>query len=244
MGVEARPAKFVRFRHRNIPDRELVRDLRRVARETGRECITWRLYATRGKFRPRTLAHRFGSWNAALQMAGLPVIQLKGATDAALFDNLAAVWRKFGRQPTGRELTKRDGLSKFGESTYRLRFGSWHKALDAFETFVNDGSRGARLPQRLRPRPTKPRPRSLREINWRLRATVLIRDNCLCRMCGASPAKDPAVTLHVDHIVPWSKGGQTVLGNLQTLCAACNIGKGDWPLVRTDGGRRSARRRK
>ena len=55
---------------------------------------------------------------------------------------------------------------------------------------------------------------------------MLIRDNCLCRMCGASPAKDPGVTLHVDHIVPWSKGGETMLSNLQTLCAMCNIGKG------------------
>jgi 5-methylcytosine-specific restriction endonuclease McrA len=46
-------------------------------------------------------------------------------------------------------------------------------------------------------------------------------------MCGTSPLKDPAVTLHVDHIVAWSKGGRTVLNNLQTLCARCNIGKGD-----------------
>ena len=64
------------------------------------------------------------------------------------------------------------------------------------------------------------------------RSRVLIRDNCLCRMCGASPAKDPAVTLHVDHIVPWSKGGRTALENLQTLCERCNIGKGNACLRR------------
>ena len=220
--------KFVRFRRRNIPDRELVRDLRRVARETCRGCVTWRLYYTWGKFRPRTLAYRFGSWNAALRAAELPVTQVKDATDAALFDNLAAAWLKIGRQSTGRELTRCGGLSKFGESTYKRRFGSWRQALHAFETFVNDGRCGTRLPpRRIKSPRTKPRPRTARDINWRLRATVLIRDNCLCRMCGASPAKDPAVTLHVDHIVPWSRGGQTVLANLQTLCAACNIGKGD-----------------
>ena len=33
------------------------------------------------------------------------------------------------------------------------------------------------------------------------------------------------VELHVDHIKPWSKGGETVLENLQTLCATCNLGK-------------------
>ncbi|HEX4614769.1 MAG TPA: HNH endonuclease signature motif containing protein [Stellaceae bacterium] len=53
-------------------------------------------------------------------------------------------------------------------------------------------------------------------------------------MCGASPAKDPAVTLHVDHIVPWSKGGETVLSNLQTLCAPRNIGKADQPPTATN----------
>ena len=62
----------------------------------------------------------------------------------------------------------------------------------------------------------------------RLRARVLIRDNCQCRMCGTSPLKDPTVTLQVDHIVPWSKGGRTVPGNLQTLCARCNVGKSDF----------------
>ncbi len=30
---------------------------------------------------------------------------------------------------------------------------------------------------------------------------------------------------HIDHIKPWSKGGETVLENLQTLCATCNLGK-------------------
>jgi 5-methylcytosine-specific restriction endonuclease McrA len=94
--------------------------------------------------------------------------------------------------------------------------------LRAFEAFVNKRGRTFDLPKR-----AKRTPRRSREIGWRLRATVLIRDNCLCRMCGASPAKDPAVTLHVDHIVPWSKGGQTVLRNLQTLCAMCNVGKGN-----------------
>ena len=48
-----------------------------------------------------------------------------------------------------------------------------------------------------------------------------------CCICGASPAKDPSVELHVDHIVPWSKGGETTIENLQTLCSRCNLGKSD-----------------
>ena len=66
-----------------------------------------------------------------------------------------------------------------------------------------------------------------RKISDKMRYQVLKRDNFKCCACGASPAKDPAVELHIDHIIPWSKGVTTELDNLQTLCSKCNIGKGD-----------------
>ena len=69
--------------------------------------------------------------------------------------------------------------------------------------------------------------RSTRVISDKLRYQVLKRDDFKCCACGASPAKDPAVDLHIDHIIPWSKGGETTLANLQTLCSRCNIGKSD-----------------
>ena len=52
-----------------------------------------------------------------------------------------------------------------------------------------------------------------------------MRDGARCRLCGAVPRED--VQLHVDHVKPWSKGGDTVLENLQILCNVCNIGKSD-----------------
>lgn len=69
--------------------------------------------------------------------------------------------------------------------------------------------------------------RKSRKISDKLRYTILKRDNFKCRACGASPAKNPEVELHIDHIVPWSKGGETTPENLQTLCSKCNIGKSD-----------------
>jgi 5-methylcytosine-specific restriction endonuclease McrA len=55
------------------------------------------------------------------------------------------------------------------------------------------------------------------------------RDGFRCCHCGRSPASTPGVELNVDHIKPWSEGGETELGNLQTLCDACNQGKGSLP---------------
>ena len=67
-------------------------------------------------------------------------------------------------------------------------------------------------------------PRGLgRSIPGWLRYQVLARDR-RCLLCGAT--KDDT-KLHVDHIVPWSQGGPTELDNLQTLCARCNLGKGN-----------------
>ena len=60
-----------------------------------------------------------------------------------------------------------------------------------------------------------------------LRYDILKRDNWQCVKCGVFPKKDKKITLHVDHIIPWSKGGSTKALNLQTLCDKCNYGKKD-----------------
>lgn len=62
-------------------------------------------------------------------------------------------------------------------------------------------------------------------MSSKLRYEILTRDNHRCRICGRG-AQD-GVTLHVDHIVPVSKGGKTIASNLRTLCSDCNLGKGD-----------------
>lgn len=62
-------------------------------------------------------------------------------------------------------------------------------------------------------------------MNDDIRYNVLKRDNYTCQICGAT-AKEGA-KLHVDHIIPVSKGGKTVMSNLQTLCDRCNLGKGN-----------------
>lgn len=59
-----------------------------------------------------------------------------------------------------------------------------------------------------------------------LRYDIMARDGFRCVRCGASPS-DGVTKLHVDHIVPVSKGGLSEMDNLQTLCSKCNLGKGN-----------------
>jgi Restriction endonuclease len=63
------------------------------------------------------------------------------------------------------------------------------------------------------------------KMNNSIRYDVLKRDNFKCCICGLSSLD--GVVLHVDHIIPVSKGGKTELNNLQTLCDRCNYGKTD-----------------
>jgi HNH endonuclease len=67
-------------------------------------------------------------------------------------------------------------------------------------------------------------PRGSRTAGPALRFAVFRRDSYTCQYCGR---RAPTVVLHVDHIVAWSRGGQTDLSNLRTACNVCNAGKGD-----------------
>ena len=70
--------------------------------------------------------------------------------------------------------------------------------------------------------------RELYRINghYKPRFEVLERDGFSCKYCGASPAKNKSVKLHVDHIIPKHKGGTDNKENLVTACEYCNLGKG------------------
>ena len=56
-----------------------------------------------------------------------------------------------------------------------------------------------------------------------LRRQIQQRDDYTCQVCGKR--MPDGVGLHIDHIVPISKGGKTVPSNLQVLCSVCNGSK-------------------
>lgn len=212
---------FLNHDRRNISDMDLLGDLGRVASELGKNNLTERDYDEKGKFGVTTVIRRFGGWSKATQKAGLQKTRASDITKEELFENIETVWMKLGRQPSYAEMRK--PLSVFNAKSYERKFGSWRKALEEFVEFVNSeapsGSESTPDSQTQRVSKTS------RTISLKLRFQVMRRDNFKCKICGKSPATQPAITLEVDHIIPWSEGGDTVERNLQTLCSTCNQGK-------------------
>jgi Homing endonuclease associated repeat/HNH endonuclease len=217
----------IRLRRRNVPESELLEDLRRVADAQGTAIVTRLQYDKHGSFGATTIVRKFKGWNNAIKLAGLQVACRQDITIEELFKNLAEVWGHLGYQPFGRHMDDRAASSQFSLGTYEKRFGSWNKALIAFSDYLAGTGELPEGNNPVQPRGVAGNRSTDRKINWRLRARILIRDSCICQMCGTSPAKNTDCVLHVDHVLPWSKGGETVEENLQTLCDVCNIGKGD-----------------
>lgn len=214
--------------HRNILDEELIADLKDVAKLINKNAVTMEEYNKYGQFHYCTLTRRFGSWFECLKLAGLEPSRSKiGISNEELFEEIENVWIKLGKQPSYAQM--RD-MARFSVGTYENRFGGWRKALDAFIDYINGNDEHISGSNRISQKACAKedcKHKTSRSINLRLRFLVLKRDNFKCTNCGASPAKDPSVELHIDHIKPWSKGGETVIDNLQTLCSKCNLGKSD-----------------
>lgn len=176
-----------------------------------------------------TLAGKFGTWQSLLREVGLdPVPMGRRYTDEECFENIVALWTYYGRQPNFAELNQ--APSTVGSKAYVRRWGGWRAALSAFIKHVNQSPQAAsQLPpsQDIQQQEECAPASAPRSISLSLRYRVLCRDHFRCVICGRSPAKDHSVELHVDHIIPWSKGGQNVEENLRTLCFGCNLGKGD-----------------
>ena len=200
---------------------ELLADLRRVAQLLGAAGVSQPLYRQHGHYDDTTVRRRFGSWNKALLEAGLSLCNEVDIPDVRLFENLLVLWQHYGRQPRRSELAREP--SSISQSPYNRRFGGWTAALKAFVDYANSAEIESPAPSTatgLSGRRTTGREPSLR-LRWR----VLLRDRFTCCGCGRSPATTIGVELQVDHIVPWSKGGETVMENLRALCSDCNLGK-------------------
>lgn len=215
--------------NRGASDEELLADLRRCAKQLGGRTVTPSQYRTIGRFHEGIFAKRLGSWVSALQRAGLRTSRSASPSDEQLFTNIRTRWVALGRQPRYREM--RRPQSDYSFKVYRNRFGSWPEALSRFVEWANSVSTSDAAPSEgqaidfsvdVVPHVER---RSPREVSERQRFRILLRDGFQCQSCGASPLRTPGTELHVDHILPWSSGGETVDSNLQSKCSRCNLGK-------------------
>lgn len=221
-------------------DNELINELRRIAKLLNKEFVSVYDFRKHSAIsNDATIARRFGSWTLALKKAGLsvsPSYRERYSTEY-LFENMLNVWTHYGRQPTKDEMD--EPPSNVTSACYARRFGGYRKALEAFVARMNkeeekEGSDDqvpkAEIVKGYAGTGVKKSNivvEDKRGIGLGLRYKVLSRDKFKCVRCGSNPAANPKCLLHVDHIIPFSKGGKTALNNLQTLCEDCNLGKGN-----------------
>jgi len=217
---------------RGASDQEILDDLRRCAKLLGKENITYAEYQHTGRASSGTIVRRFGSWNKGLEKAGLKVKIQRDISNDDLFENIERMWIQLGRQPRYSEV--KFPFSKYSNVTYDKKFGKFSEALKQFVEWVNldrtdqpQESVNEEGSADLAEKKSSPKRRTRREISDRQRFRILVRDGFRCKACGASPLIQPGVELHVDHILPWSKGGETTDDNLESKCKQCNLGKGN-----------------
>jgi hypothetical protein len=223
---------------KRMSDAELLAELRRVAQVIGTETLTQGQLRAHSSIRAEAVIRRFGSWDDGLQEAGLRRSKLgRRYSEEQYFENLLTVWTHYGRQPRYSEMDKTPSVITAG--AYEKRFGRWTNALVAFVQRMNETSdtegnpdpsaSGKPIPAHARgtAADTTTQGRGKQKIPVSLRYVILKRDGFRCVLCGRSPANYLGCELHVDHMVPASKGGATTADNLRTTCSVCNIGKGD-----------------
>lgn len=210
---------------------EILAELQRVSRLLGIDALSREQFNLNARFTDAVVRKAFQTWHKAMSVAGLSTNALgKRYTDEDCFENLLTVWTHYGRTPTHDEMKRPP--STVGPKAYIQRFGTWTRALQAFSDRVNADNTEAQRTQVAPIQSALPKiPRSTpeaerREIRVGLRYWVLKRDRFRCVLCGRSPATHHNVDLHLDHLVPVSKGGRTIRENLRTLCKECNLGKG------------------
>lgn len=227
----------MRQQSKRLSNEQVLQELRRIAKCLGQDYVTQENVNNNSEIiSSSTIGYRFGSWSQGIKKAGLKDSPGYNRTfsEDELFENILTVWAYYGRQPLYRELQIEP--SKISPKTYEYRFGSWRKALEAFVLKMNQGYQDTKpisgqdnavTAISLETKAIISSSENRRNISLGLRYKVLKRDNFKCVRCGRSPSTTLGLELQVDHKLPYSVGGKTVLENLETKCSECNVGKGN-----------------
>lgn len=236
--------KFQRRRIDKMPESKILEELEKAAKHFNYIEFGHREFDEVADICESTVRKHFGTWKNAIEVLrkhlrekGLDLSphSLNRISNKELFDEMERVWQKVGQRPSVREWEMSE--PRFSYHTYTQRFGGWAKSCLGFIEYKMGGNifsddkvdrdRNAEVPSNKNVQKVCTNIENSRAISPGVRLKVLDRDNFRCVFCGRSPATDIGVRLHIDHKLPFSKGGKSTIDNLQTLCQDCNLGKSD-----------------
>lgn len=242
--------EFGRPPKKKISAQEILDELEKVAKHFDYSYVRRKDFDKIAKIHSATVERCFGgSWSKAIlalkerlkqKNINISPNKRRNISERELFEEMERIWRLVGHRPSKDEWAAND--PKFSNDTVYRRFGGWTNACLKFIEFKSGGpvtaggeewvNRNNKVPSTHGNKDTynKAIQKSIektRAIPLNIRVKILSRDNFRCVFCGKSPATDIGIKLHVDHIIPFSKGGRTTVDNLQTLCQDCNLGKSD-----------------
>lgn len=229
--------KFERPRMNKISTETITNELEKAAKVFNYVAFGKRDFDKVANIHHATVVRQFGSWNSAisflkkhLEAKRIELLPRKKGyfTEKDLFKEMERIWLLIGHRPSKDEWFVSN--PKYSYATYRRYFNGWTNACLKFiehkmgQEITDDVLTPSETIKKDKNR-IKYKPEDSRTIPLGIRLKVLSKDNFRCIFCGRSPATDIGVKLHIDHIVPFSKGGLTIIENLQTLCFDCNLGK-------------------
>lgn len=232
--------KFDRPRLDKIPRDKIIKELEDAAKVFDYITFGKRDFNKVANINYATVIRHFGSWNKAIEFLKehlkrnnkelLPRRQ-KYFSEKALFDEMERVWILIGHRPSKTEWFASN--PKYSYATYRRYFNGWTNACLKFIEYKMGGEiltdssklKHNSFQTKQHKRRIEINTEDTRTIPLGIRLKVLNRDKFRCVFCGRSPAINIGVQLHIDHKVPFSEGGKSILENLQTLCFECNLGK-------------------
>lgn len=234
--------KFQRKRLNEIPEAKILDELEKAAKHFNYIEFGHREFSKIADVSGGLVKKRYGGWKKGLEVLRKR-LQEKGLSlsprphapnriysDKELFAEMERIWQKVGQRPSKTEWEMSE--PRISYPCYKKRFGGWTNACLKFiehkmggDILAEDFVIVEQVSQQVGK--TDYKKESSRDIPLGLRLKVLSRDNFRCSFCGKSPATDFGTKLHIDHVTPFSKGGKSILENLQTLCEACNLGKSD-----------------
>lgn len=233
--------KFQRTRIDKIPRNKIIEQLEKTARAFNYVVFRQKDFNKIADINSHTVAREFKTWNNAIVFLSAHLkkknielkLKRKGYfSDKKLFDEMERIWNLIGHRPSPNEW--KASKPKISSNTYMRYFNGWQNACLKFIEYKmgsailvdNEIDIDVEKSQQVGSK-NRDKTVSSRTVPLSVRLKVLSRDAYRCVLCGRSPATEVGVRLHIDHKIPFSKGGSSTIENLQTLCQDCNLGKSD-----------------